>query len=253
MSILSENFSIKIRDVQKLTLGRVSTHVAARPYHALAFRLRGGAAFTGGNGQSASTHTGDVFYMPARLAYTAAYTEENEILVVHFDSDLNAPMENFQLVRAQSCTFLFQKLLNIWHTKADGYYYAALSVFGELLEDLALQKAPPLLTETVKAFEAAIRYMEKHLTSPALSVEALVKKAHMSNTYFRRLFYARFAATPAKYITAQRLVLAEKLLASGTYSVKEVAERVGFGDEKYFSRIVKKEYGVPPSKLYRPI
>jgi len=252
MSILSENFSIKIREVQKLSLGRVSTRVAARPYHALAFRLRGGAAFTG-DGQSASTHAGDVFYMPAGLTYTAAYTGENEILVVHFDSDLNAPMENFQLANAQSCAFLFQKLLNIWRAKADGYYYAALSVFGELLEALAAQKAPPLLTETAKAFDAAIRYMQTHLTSPALSVETLVEKAHMSNTYFRKLFYARFAATPAKYITAQRLILAEKLLASGGYTIKEVAEKVGFDDEKYFSRVVKKEYGVSPSKLYRPI
>jgi len=75
----------------------------------------------------------------------------------------------------------------------------------------------------------------------------------MSNTYFRKLFYARFAATPAKYITAQRLILAEKLLASGGYTIKEVAEKVGFDDEKYFSRVVKKEYGVSPSKLYRPI
>ncbi len=252
MSILSENFSIKIRDVQKLSLGRLSTRVAARPYHALAFRLRGGATFTG-NGQHASTNISDVFYMPARLAYTAAYTEENEILVVHFDSELDAPMENFQLNNVQRCALLFQTILKIWLAKADGYYYAALSVFGEILEDLALQKAPPLLSETAKAFEAAISYMQKHLTSPALSVEDLVEKAHMSNTYFRKLFYTRFATTPTKYITAQRLILAEKLLAGGCCSVKEVAERVGFGDEKYFSRVVKKEFGVPPSKLYRPI
>lgn len=252
MSILNENFSIKIREVQKLSLGHISSHVAARPYHALALRLRGGASFSGG-GQSANTNAGDVLYMPAGLAYTVSYTEENEILVVHFDSDLNAPMENFQLSNAQSCALLFQKLLNIWHTKTDGYYYAALSVFGELLEALAAQKAPPLLSETAKAFDAAIRYMQTHLTSPALSVETLVEKAHMSNTYFRKLFYARFAATPAKYITAQRLILAEKLLAGGGYTIKEAAEKVGFDDEKYFSRVVKKEYGVPPSKLYRPI
>ena len=78
----------------------------------------------------------------------------------------------------------------------------------------------------------------------------MVAKAHMSGTYFRRLFLNRFNMTPNKYLISKRLIYAEKLLSSGKYSIKEVAEMSGFCDVKYFSRVVKKEYGVPPSKLY---
>jgi AraC-like DNA-binding protein len=56
--------------------------------------------------------------------------------------------------------------------------------------------------------------------------------------------------TPTKYLVSKRLIHAEKLLSTGKYSIKEVAEMSGFCDVKYFSRVVKKEYGVPPSKLY---
>jgi AraC-like DNA-binding protein len=50
-----------------------------------------------------------------------------------------------------------------------------------------------------------------------------------------------------------RLSYAEKLLSRGRYSVLEVAEMSGFSDVKYFSRVMKREYGVPPSELYKHI
>ena len=53
-------------------------------------------------------------------------------------------MENFQLANAQSCAFLFQKLLNIWHAKADGYYYAAvIKHFMRLVSHPEVLDAPP--------------------------------------------------------------------------------------------------------------
>jgi len=78
----------------------------------------------------------------------------------------------------------------------------------------------------------------------------MIAKAHMSDTYFRRLFLNRFNMTPNKYLTSKRLIYAEKLLSTGKYSVNEASEMSGFSDVKYFCRVVKKEYGVPPSKLY---
>ena len=75
----------------------------------------------------------------------------------------------------------------------------------------------------------------------------------MSDTYFRKLFTEKFKTTPSKYLTEKRLIYAEKLLSTGKYSIKEVSEMSGFGDTKYFCRVVKKAYGVPPSKLYYKI
>ena len=104
--------------------------------------------------------------------------------------------------------------------------------------------------ETTKAFHDAIEYMEKNYTSVECTVEEIVAKARMSNTYFRKLFLRKFNMNPIKYLISKRLIYAEKLLSTGKYSIKEVAEMSGFCDVKYFSRVVKKEYGVPPSKLY---
>ena len=252
MSIINENISIKIKEVYFMSWDIASVSVAARPYHALAFRLGGTASFSHGSFH-ATTNPGDVFYMPANYSYKAAYKEKNEILVIHFESDLISKMENYQLNNPHIVSVLFHRLYDIWNKKAEGYYYRALSVMCEIIESISVQQAPVFRNETIKSFENAVKYMANNYTSAEFSIDKMVERAHMSNTYFRKLFCAKFSMTPVRYLIAKRLAHAEKLLSTGKYSIKEVAEKSGFCDVKYFSRLVKKEYGVPPSKLYHHI
>lgn len=250
MSVLEGNISIKIKDIQMMSWKPCSVCVAARPYHALAFRLRGSASFSFG-GLDLCTNKGDVFYMPSCQPYHAGYQEENEILVIHFESDLCSDMKNYELNNDHIVFLLFQKIYDIWSKKANGYYYNALSVFCEIMENISIQQDHPLNHETITAFEAAVDDLEKRYTSSGFSVGEMVQRAHMSNTYFRKLFFSKFNTTPVKYLIGKRLLYAEKLLQTGRYSVKEAAELSGFHDVKYFCRVVKKEYGVPPSKLFK--
>lgn len=252
MSVLNENISIKIRDVQYMQWDVSSVRVAARPYHALVFRISGRASFSHEN-TTVSTDVGDVFYMPADYEYYAEYREKNEILVIHFESDLISQMENYHLKNSRNISLLFYKLYDIWDEKEDGYYYSALAVMCEIIKNISSQQTPCYKSKTAEAFENAVDYMENNYTSGEFSVKEMIAQSYMSNTYFRRLFIDKFGVTPAKYVVSKRLIYAEKLLSSGVYTIKEAAEMSGFCDVKYFSRVVKKEYGVPPSHLYRHI
>lgn len=249
MSVFNENISIKLKEVGHMVWDVSAVSVAPRPHHALVFRLSGSACFTHDTLQ-AVTNCHDVFYMPADYAYDAVYPEENEILVVHFESDLTAEMENYPLQNPHLIAALFQRLYEIWQRKEEGYYYSALSVLCEILANISVQQAPSFPAETQKAFEQAVSYLENHYTSAELTIEQLAAKANMSNTYFRKIFFARYGMTPLKYLISKRLVHAEKLLSTGKYTICQVAEQSGFSDVKYFSRVIKKEYGVPPSGLY---
>ena len=56
------------------------------------------------------------------------------------------------------------------------------------------------------------------------------------------------------YLTELRINKSKELLCRDALSVQDVAERVGYRDLKYFSRLFKKNTGVSPSdykKLYR--
>lgn len=247
MSILNKNMSIKICGVMSASWNKEFANVSGRPFHALVFRKNGSAQFTA-KSNKAITYKGDVFYMPANLSYMADYTGKNEIIAIHFYSDINAPMENFTPVNPQ-ISVLFEKISSVWIRLGEGYYFKALSIFSEILEILASEFFPAVGGKTALAFSEAVDYMEKNYTSPDFSVDKMVSLSFMSNTYFRKLFTLKYGLTPAKYVLLKRLTLAEKLLSSSNYTVSEVSGMCGFSDPKYFSRAVKKHYGTSPSKL----
>ena len=251
MSFFNENISFKINSIQTLSWKKSTVSVAARPYHALVFRICGGALFEHDD-ITVSTNNGDVFYMPANYSYKATYDTDNEIIAIHFESPISSFAENFHFENAHIIIKnLFKKAVEIWQKKDTGYYYAAVSVFSEIIEYLSVHSAPVLASTTTFAFNNGVKLMETNFTSPDFSVNDMVNEAHMSSTYFRKLFVSKFGVTPVKYLMDKRLVHAEKLLATGNYTVSEVAEKSGFSDVKYFCRAVKKAYGVPPSKLYQ--
>lgn len=251
MSFLSDQLNAGITQVALMHWNTYGVDVSARPFHALVFRLKGKASFSCGE-QKKETSEGDVIYMPAGLPYSATYTDANEIIAIHFESDIGErKIENYTFRNYHAVQNLFFEILDIWKKKEPGYYYSAMSIFYQILEKLSASETSPSDTQTGRLFAEAINYMEENFLSPDFSVDEMVKKSCMSNTYFRKFFKERYALTPIAYVTAKRIEYADRLLSKCKYSVKEVAEKCGFEDEKYFSRVIKNHYGVSPSKLYR--
>lgn len=250
MSLLDNNVNIKILDINFLSWGISSVYVAPRKYHALVFRVKGKASFSH-NGYTEKTEEGDVFYMPANYGYYASYEEENEILVIHFEADIKGQMENYKSNAPELMRELFKKAYTIWENKGQAYYYSCAALVYEIMAKLNEDNVDCCTGEAHRSFLQAVQYMKDHYTDADMSIEKLVEMSHMSNTYFRKLFFRKFGINPIQYLQATRLKYAEKLLATGMYSIEEAAKKSGFNDTKYFSRIVKNKYGVPPSKLYR--
>ena len=69
----------------------------------------------------------------------------------------------------------------------------------------------------------------------------------MTEVYFRKLFKEEYGISPQKYIIGLRLQNAAGLMATGYYSLKEVAAMSGYQDYRYFSVEFKRKYGVSPS------
>lgn len=247
MDILISNTSIKILEIKKMSWDKSNVYVSARPYHALAFRLKGKAIFEVSN-FTVETNTNDVVLMPANTGYYARYPEKNEIIVIHFHTDDTLDLKNYSTNQADIIYNLFKNALDIWLNKNKAYYYEAISKFYQILSslDVLTQKNDA----TNEEFFKAIEYLNNNFTNPDISVEMLSEMAKMSSTYFRRLAIQNFNCTPANYILKLRLEYAEKLLSTGKYTINDVSYMSGFNDPKYFSRVIKKTYGVPPSKLY---
>jgi len=86
-----------------------------------------------------------------------------------------------------------------------------------------------------------VAWMQEHLDEP-LSIEDLAARAAMSTRTFARRFQAATGATPHRWLQAQRVKLAQRLLETRDLPVEVVAARSGFSTagnlRKHFGRIV---------------
>jgi transcriptional regulator GlxA family with amidase domain len=74
-----------------------------------------------------------------------------------------------------------------------------------------------------------ISWMQRHLGEP-VTVRQLAARARMSDRTFARRFVQETGITPVRWLTGQRILLAQELLEETTETVDVIADRAGFGN-----------------------
>lgn len=77
-------------------------------------------------------------------------------------------------------------------------------------------------------FSATLAWIEEHLDEP-ISIDALARRAMMSPRTFARRFVTTTGASPHRWITRQRVFLAQRLLETTDLRIDEIARNCGFG------------------------
>jgi AraC-like DNA-binding protein len=96
--------------------------------------------------------------------------------------------------------------------------------------------------------EKALGCMEKNMDNPDYSVQQFSQDLGMDRTVLYKKMQSITGLAPSEFIRSIRLKRAAQLLIQGQYPVAEVAEKVGFNTQKYFSKYFKEAFGVSPSK-----
>ena len=79
-----------------------------------------------------------------------------------------------------------------------------------------------------------------------LSLADLLSSAHMSKSYFLRLFRRYMGTTPYNYLVNFRITQAKELLVLTDHSISEIAQEAGCGDASNFSTRFAKATGQSP-------
>ena len=96
----------------------------------------------------------------------------------------------------------------------------------------------------------AREFILDHALEPVTTAN-LADVAGYSPDHFHRLFVNTFGETPHAMITRRRIREAERMLASGDFSVSDVCLEVGFSSLASFSHLFERETGYRPREFKR--
>jgi AraC-like DNA-binding protein/mannose-6-phosphate isomerase-like protein (cupin superfamily) len=112
------------------------------------------------------------------------------------------------------------------------------------------QSFSELPRETTSLVERTLGYIHEHYARD-FDIDELAGQVAVSPSYLFRLFKKKMQVTPMHYRNMVRIDKAKLLLADQQLTVDDVAERVGFDDPKYFTRVFRDLTGTTPSAYRR--
>lgn len=114
-----------------------------------------------------------------------------------------------------------------------------------------LQAVSALLTKQHTSEAHIIYDIAKYLESnyhQELSLQDMANRFYLSREYISRKFRQEFGVTFSDYLGGIRIERAKLLLLNPNLRISQVAEMVGYQDEKYFSKVFKKQEGRTPNE-----
>ena len=142
---------------------------------------------------------------------------------------------------------IFSELYSAYYTTVARILETALQP-GATEKDLQQQVLQNAFSESILTILPALQKIfcnyQDHLT-----VDGLAQLCNISKYHFCRIFKQQMGVTPVQYIIRYRLSVAELMLHTKNYSIREVATMCGFDDLSYFYRCYKKVNGIAPHKI----
>jgi two-component system response regulator YesN len=118
------------------------------------------------------------------------------------------------------------------------------AVYSRLVVEISVRNSQsPVVT-------LARKYVEAYYAKPDLTLQEVADNAKISPTYLSKLLKKETGMSFIDYLSEVRVQKAVTLMTDPAYKMYEIAEKVGYSSQHYFSSAFKKVSGVSPN-LYR--
>lgn len=102
--------------------------------------------------------------------------------------------------------------------------------------------------DQIQVIKKAVQYMNSNCRE-VLTLESVASQVNLSATYFSRLFSSEMKMTFTEYLSLIRVEQSKTYLSDPKYSISDIALRMGFSDQSYFSKVFKKVEGITPGRF----
>lgn len=90
-----------------------------------------------------------------------------------------------------------------------------------------------------------VQYLSTHYPEK-ITLEEVAQRVYLSPTYFSRVFKEEMGESFTAYLNRIRIEKSKELLRQEKIRLTDIALLVGFEDQSYFTKVFKKQVGVPP-------
>ncbi len=112
----------------------------------------------------------------------------------------------------------------------------------------ALERKHRLSGEAQRLVRKAMAFIHEHFAD-SISRREIAQHVSIAEDYLTFCFRQELGITPIKYLQRYRVNQAKHLLRNSQKTITEIAFKVGFSDSGYFSRIFRREAGIPPEEF----
>ncbi|MBQ7032394.1 MAG: helix-turn-helix transcriptional regulator [Clostridia bacterium] len=206
--------------------------------------------------RSILVNEGEMIFLPKGSRYTYKKVSEEDTVgtIINMDGDFGAVHPSrYSIKEFYDADYIMHHFADLWNFGSPSQKYQCLSLVYSLFSYVSNLES--LQYEDKKKFnmiEPAVSYLQHHIYDCDLKMNTLHRLCGISNTYFRKIFIARFGTSPKNYIVGKRFSYAKSIIDSGSFNtVKELALMVGYKDPLYFGKVFKQHFGTSPSAMNR--
>ena len=123
-------------------------------------------------------------------------------------------------------------------------YSRILSLINLILIDASI---PNTASENYPTIAKAKRFIEENYAKP-IQLFDIASAVNLSPSYFHTNFTAAVGISPHDYLIRYRIDASKRMLWDTTIGMDVIAEKCGFTNQQYFSKIFKKQTGLTPGQ-----
>ena len=223
-----------------------------RKHYCMHLAFRGNAVLQV-DGKRYALTPGTLFFTHPYQSYELVDSDKFTYLYITFDGVGATPLlQQVGISKERSVFPNFGHLTEFWMNSIRRANPGNIQVLTEsvLLHTLSfIEKTDaPKDVRVSREFDEILQYIHNNFADPELSIAKTADIFGFSKKYFSALFAKNMQTNFTDYLAEIRINRAMELLRQNKCSVAELAEKCGYADPLYFSKVFKKITGFSPSK-----
>lgn len=223
----------------------------SHPYFELIFFVEGRARVDVGD-ETIDVSLFDVVIYPPGMEHQDRLHPTTRLEIICLWADFGPCPAYGRAIRVKDARGDLRQLFELLYSEYTSRRPLARMVVAKYLETIFLLVRQELEqpAESHSQVERCLSYIHEHYAG-AFDVEALARSIHVSPSYLFRIFKKKLGVSPMHYRNVVRIEKAKLLLLDRALTLAVVAEKIGFEDPKYFTRVFKALTGTSPSSFRR--